>query len=66
MALESLKISKPSKRTAKAITKASKALRRDLEEAHKHQSKKNATKAKTTRKKASPKKRVLNKSGATK
>jgi hypothetical protein len=72
--LESLKLSKPSKRTVRAISKVSKTLRNDLEEAHRRQHKKVSVKLKapktnglsTTIVKIISKKRAPKKSGAVK
>ena len=50
--LKSLKISKPSKRTTKAVSKVSKALRKDLEEVHKKQNGNNGARLKSPKRKS--------------
>ena len=50
--LVSLKLSKLSKRTLKAISKVSKALRKDLEEAHKKQSRNGSVRLRSSKRKS--------------
>ena len=66
MILKSLKISNPSKRTVKALSKGAKALRKGLEKAYRKQSKRKAAttkpiKRKIVKKKGSVRRRVTTK-----
>jgi hypothetical protein len=63
--LESLKLSKPSKRTVKAISKVSKALRRDLEKVRGKQHKSTSVKPRSAKKESFSKviKKIVSKNG---
>ena len=64
--LESLKLFKPSKRTVKAISKVSNALRKDLEKVRGKQRKNSSVKQRSAKKKSFSKviKKIISKNGA--